>query len=372
MSNKAIEIPISRPSFFGREISEIKEVIKSGWIMQGPKVKEFENKVADYVGARYAIAVSSGTTALHMALLSSGIQKNDEVLLPSYSFIASANSILYAGARPVFVDIDPDTFNLDPEKIVRHITKRTKAIMVVHQFGLPADMDKINKIADKYGFKVIEDAACALGSSYKNKKIGAVSPIACFSFHPRKIITTGEGGMITTSCKKTADRIRILRSHGLMNNKGIILGYNYRMTDLQASIGISQMKYLDHIISKRREKAAYYNDLIGRVRCMEPPFIPSYAKTNFQSYGIKIEGVPAKKIKNAVRKVQKEGIYVKFADMAIHKEPYYIKKFGKKRLKVTEHMADVVLLLPLYHSLSKKEQDLVITTLTKYISYNSK
>lgn len=372
MSNKITEIPISRPAFFGREIDEIEKTIKSGWIMQGPRVEEFENRVADYVGARYAIAVSSGTTALHLALLSSGIQKGDEIIVPSYSFIASANSILYAGAKPEFVEIDPDTFNLDPDKIPQHITKKTKAIMVVHQFGLSADMDRINKIADKYGLKIIEDAACALGSSYKNKKIGAISRIACFSFHPRKIITTGEGGIITTSSREMADKIRILRSHGLKGNKGVMLGYNYRMTDLQAVIGISQMKYLDRVICDRRKKANYYNSLIESTGYIEPPFIPPYAKTNFQSYVVKIKGVQAQKIRSAVEGLNKNGIHVKLANMAIHKQPYYARKFGRKKLKITEYIADIALSLPLFYGLSEKEQDLVVAMLTKYIPYGKK
>jgi dTDP-4-amino-4,6-dideoxygalactose transaminase len=359
--NKRITIPLAKPFFSGREVNEIAEVLKSGWVMQGPKVKEFEGRVADYVGARYAVAASSGTTALHLALLALDIQKGDEVIVPSYSFIASANSIVYAGACLVFIDIDPDTFNLDPAEIKRKISKKTKAIMVVHQFGLPADMDRITSIADKYGLKIIEDAACALGSAYKNKKVGTLSRLTCFSFHPRKVITTGEGGMITTAHKKIADKIRILRSHGLKGNKGIMLGYNYRMTDLQAAVGIEQLKKIDEILTRRHKLAERYNEAFKENRYIKVPFVPEYVTFfNYQSYVIKIKRNSSKTVQQAINLLKIRGIVVKPGAMPTHRQPYYQRHFGKVKLPKTEEIFNSSLALPLYPSMSQREQDYVI------------
>ena len=242
-------IPVARP-FIGREEeAAVLEVLRSGWVSQGPRVAEFERQFAQYVGAAHAIAVSSCTTGLHLALVAAGVKAGDEVLCPSLSFIATANSIQYAGAMPVFVDVDPATYNMDPARIESAITPRTKAILIVHQIGLPAAIAEISEIASRYGLAVIEDAACAIGSEYQGQRIGQPHTLmACFSFHPRKILTTGEGGMVTTSDEGIADRIRKLRQHAMSvsdlarhSSSQIVtesypeVGYNYRMTDMQAA-----------------------------------------------------------------------------------------------------------------------------------------
>ena len=259
-------INIAKPYLTKDEAQSAYDTILTGWITQGPKVQEFEEKFAKHVGAKYAVAVSSCTTALHLSMLTAGIKKGDEVICPSMSFIATANSIMYAGARPVFAEVSPEDYNIDPGYAERMITDRTKAILIVHQMGMPADIDSFKGLCKKNNLKLIEDAACAVGSVYKGGRIGSHSELVCFSFHPRKVITTGDGGMLTTSRKDYYERLRLLRQHGMSVNdrerhasKKVILedyveiGYNYRMTDIQAAIGIKQLEKLDWIVSERRK-----------------------------------------------------------------------------------------------------------------------
>jgi perosamine synthetase len=248
-------IPVARPSIGETEERAVLEVLRSGWITQGPRVGEFESAFSAYIGCRHAVAVSSCTTALQLALLAQGIGPGDEVICPSLSFIATANSIASTGATPIFCDIDLATYNLDPELVEGHITNRTRAILVVHQVGLPAEMNALSRVAGHYGIPIIEDAACAIGSSYEGNLIGRpIGRMACFSFHPRKILTTGEGGMITTNELELAGRLRRLRQHAMSlsdvarhNTRTIAtetydeVGYNYRMTDMQAAIGLVQL-----------------------------------------------------------------------------------------------------------------------------------
>jgi len=272
-------VPVARPSFGVAEERAVVEVLRSGWVSQGPRVAEFERHFAEYVGAREAIAVSSCTTALHLALIVSGVRPGDEVLCPSLSFVATANAIVYAGAKPVFVDIDPFTFNIDPNRVESSITPRTKAILVVHQIGLPCALREISEIASRHGLIVVEDAACAIGSEYEDKRIGSpYSSMACFSFHPRKILTTGEGGMITTADSGVAARMRKLRQHA-MNVSDLArhgatqvvfesydeVGYNYRMTDLQAGIGLVQLERLPEMLARRRMLALRYSERLSAI-----------------------------------------------------------------------------------------------------------
>src|ERR1700730_9626858 len=280
-----MKIPVARPYFGLEEERAVSEILRSGWVVQGPKVAEFEHRIAEYVGATYAVAVSSCTTALHLALYVSGIRNGDEVLCPSLSFIATANSIAYLGARPVFVDVELDTYNMDPARVEEAVTPRTRAILVVHQIGLPARMGEILEIAHCRGLKVIEDAACALGSEYDGQRIGAPhSTLACFSFHPRKILTTGEGGMITTSDEEAANRLRRLRQHAMSmsdvarhDSTQIVteqydeVGFNYRMTDIHASIGLVQLDRLDEMINKRRTIAKRYSEELSQLGWLLPP-----------------------------------------------------------------------------------------------------
>ena len=247
-------INIAKPIISDEEIEAVTEVLKSGMLAQGPKVDEFEKKFAEYSEAKYGIATSSGTTALHTALVAAGVERGDEVITTPFTFAATSNSILYSDATPVYADIDPKTFNLNPEKIEEKITDKTKAIVPVHLYGQPADMDPILEIAEKHDLKVIEDAAQAHGSTYKGKKIGSIGDLGCFSFYPTKNMTTGEGGMVTTNDDDLAEKSAMIRAHGESKRyEQSLLGYNYRMTDIAASIGIVQLKSIDKFNEKRNE-----------------------------------------------------------------------------------------------------------------------
>lgn len=366
------KIDIIRPFLDNREIEAVTEVIKSGWVAQGPKVREFEEIFASFVGAKYAIACTSCTTALHLALFVNGISKDDEVIIPSLSFIATANSIVHCGGRPVFVDIDPATCNIDPDLIERAITPRTKAIMPVHQMGLSADIDRINSIADKHGLFVVEDAACAIGSDYKGKKIGGHGNIACFSFHPRKIITTGEGGIITLDDEKIAQRLRLLRHQGMsvsdldrhLSKKMLIetypeVGYNYRMTDMQAAMGIVQMQKLPEILAKRQEFAGIYNNELSKTEFIRVPDIPEYVTFhNYQSYWIELTPDSPIERNELMEKLLEKGISTRRGIMAIHHEPPY-RDYGAI-LPNTDRITANTLILPLSPTMDVSDAEYVV------------
>ena len=372
-------IPITKPDLGEEEKQLVSQVIESGWVSQGPKVAEFEEIFAHYVGSRYAVATTSCTTALHAALSVSSIGPGDEVILPSLSFIATANSVLYCGAKPVFVDVDPETCNIDAAKIENAVTTKTRAIMPVHQMGMPADLDSIKAIAKKKNLLIIEDAACAIGSEYQNTKIGGYGNIACFSFHPRKIITTGEGGMITTDDRATAERLRRFRHHGMsvsdierhMANTVIIetypeLGYNYRMTDIQAAIGIEQMKKLPSILDARKQRARIYDTDLGNIPPIRIPKVPSYARHNYQSYWIELlDSAPVDR-NTLMAKLLEKGIATRRGIMAIHREPCY-GAYSGMHLPNTDKLTENTLLLPLYPRLSDEEQTFIINSLKEIL-----
>ncbi|MCK9151516.1 DegT/DnrJ/EryC1/StrS family aminotransferase [Methanobacterium alcaliphilum] len=283
-------IPIANPIIEDEEIQEVVEVLKSGFIAQGPKVAEFEEKFAEYVGTKYAVATSSGTTALHIALLAAGVGEGDEVITTPFSFAATGNAALYVNAKPVFVDIDPDTYNLDPSLIEAAITPKTRAIMPVHLYGQAADMGSIMEIARKHDLTVIEDAAQAHGAMYKDKKAGSLGDMACFSFYPTKNMTTSEGGIITTNNKEFADNCRIIRAHGEKERyKHVVLGYNFRMTDIAAAIGIAQLKKLDKFNKKRIENAEYLTEHIKEIEGIKPPYVSPDVQHVFHQYTIRVE-----------------------------------------------------------------------------------
>ena len=282
-------IPIAKPFIGDEEIKEVEAVLRSGFIAQGPKVAEFEEKFAEYIGTRHAIATSSGTTALHVALLCAGIGKGDEVITTPFSFAATANSILYAGGKPVFVDIDPKTYNINPEKIEEAITDKTRAIMPVHLYGQPADMDQICKIAEDHDLKVIEDAAQAHGAIYHGRKVGSIGDMACFSFYPTKNITTGEGGIITTDDDAFDKDARAIRAHGESERyEHVTLGYNFRMTDIAAAIGVVQLKRLEEFNEKRIENAEYLTEHINSIEGIEPPYVAENVRHVFHQYTVRV------------------------------------------------------------------------------------
>ena len=371
-------IPITKPYYGAEEAEAAKTAVESGWVSQGPKVAEFERVVADYCGAADAVAVSNCTTALHLALLALGVGPGDEVICPSMSFIATANSIRYAGAAPVFADVDPRTYNLDPDAAEAAITPRTKAVMVVHQIGLPVDIDRFLAIGQKYGVKIMEDAACAIGSRYKGRMIGGHTEMACFSFHPRKIITTGEGGMITTNNPDYARQLRLLRQHGMsvpdtvrhsanrvITEEYVCVGYNYRMTDIQAAIGIEQMKRLDWIVRRRRELASRYNQAFANHPWLRPPYIPDYAESNYQSYAAQLTADAPISRDDLMQRLLDKGISTRRGIMLSHAEPAYAGHTLTASLHNSERASVQSILLPLFPQMTDEEQGRVIAALSR-------
>lgn len=377
MTVLARNIPVARPSFGVEEEAAVLEVLRSGWVSQGPRVAEFERRFAEYVGATHAVAVSSCTTALHLALLALGIKPGDEVLCPSLSFIASANAVAHVGAVPVFVDVDPATYNVDPECVERAITSRTRAILVVHQVGLPAALIDICAIAAHHGLLVLEDAACAIGSEYENRRIGCPhTSVACFSFHPRKILTTGEGGMITTADRQLADRMRRLRQHAMTvsdlarhSSRRVItesyaeVGYNYRMTDLQAAIGIAQMERLDDMLARRRHLASRYSQELSCVDWIAPPQQPANCRHNFQSYMIALKKDAPVTRDSLMQHLLDRGISTRRGVMAIHREAPYRDRAWEERLPNTRWVTDNTIILPLFDAMTEHDLDFVVECL---------
>jgi dTDP-4-amino-4,6-dideoxygalactose transaminase len=389
-------IPITRPWLDEREVEAARRSILSGWVTQGPKVADFEKEFADWVGAEHACAVSSCTTALHLALLAVGVRPGDEVITVSHSFIATANSVRYCGAIPVFVDIQQDTYNINPELIERVITERTRAILCVHQMGMPCDLKRIIELARRYSVVVVEDAACAVGSEIlwdgSWEKIGKPhGDIACFSFHPRKAITTGDGGMITTSNSEWNAHLRLLRQHGMsvpdtsrhaakevIFESYPILGYNYRMTDIQAAVGREQLKKLGKITHRRRALAQYYRDKMAGIPGFELPYESEWARSNWQSFCVRLpEGCNQRAV---MQKMLDMGVSTRRGLMCTHREASYGREDWScgvasticgcmsgdcERLKVSEKAQEQAIILPLFHQMSREDQDLVINVLLR-------
>lgn len=370
-------IQVARPSLGTEEEAAVLEVLRSGWISQGPKVAEFEREFAAYVGAPHAIAVSSCTTALHLAMLAADINEDHEVICPSLSFIATANAIRYIGAKPVFVDIDRTTYNLDPDRVEAAITPRTRAILAVHQIGMPAAMDELNAIAQRHGLVLIEDAACASGSVYKDRRIGHPhSLLACFSFHPRKVLSTGEGGMITTADHEIASRLRRLRQHAMSvsdlarhSSAKVVaesydeVGFNYRMTDLQAAIGLVQLKRLPGFLHRRRARAAKYTAALRSLPFLVTPSEPSGAESNFQSYMVRIEeGAPMQR-DELMQSLLDRGISTRRGIMAIHRERPYLEAAWDERLPETNRVTNQAIILPLFDQMTDVDQDYILESI---------
>ncbi len=353
-------IPITKLSLGQDEFEEVKKALISGWVMMGPKTEEFEKEVADYVGNKFAVAVSSGTGALYLALKALDIKPGDEVITPTYSFVSSAYVINLCGAKPVFCDVDLETYNMTVKNIEGKITPKTRAIIVVDQFGLSCDLDPIMALAKKHHLEIIEDAACALGSEYKNKKIGSRGKFVCFSFHPRKIITTGEGGMVVTNNLKIAEKIRLLRNHGLLKDRMTSLGFNLRITDIQSAVGLNQLKKIGQYIEKRRQKAQIYTQSFLNNPFFAPPQEPSYTMTNYQSYAVVLHKKYARLTPKIIANLRQKGIGAKIGIIPIHKQPFY---HQKTTLPNSEYLGKASILLPIYPTLSNTEQKYIISTL---------
>jgi perosamine synthetase len=373
-----MEVPFARPSMRGGEAQALAEVIASGWVSQGPRVAAFEAAFAERVGAPDAVATTSCTTALQLALYVSGVRPGDEVIVPSLSFIATANAVWQCGATPVFADIDPLTYNLDPEAAEQAITPKTKAIMPVHQVGLPADMDRFLELSEEHGVALVEDAACAIGAQYKGREIGSLGPLACYSLHPRKVITTGEGGMIAVHDPEVAARLRRLRAHGMdmsdlarHNASDIVFegyperGWNSRMTDMQAALGLCQLEVLDQILEDRRRLAERYTVAIDRIPGLEVPYEPPYAQRTWQSYCVRVGPGAVVSRTELMRRLLREGIPTRRGVMAIHEESSYAGPHAN--LEHTETAAREVLMLPLFPDLTDEQQDHVIGSLAEHV-----
>lgn len=361
-------IPLCKPYLSEKEEAAVSDVLRSNWLMQGSQVFNFEQLIADYVGIRHAVAVNSGTSALTLSLMALGMKAGDKTVMPSYSFVATANSTAHWGGKPVFVDIEPRTYNIDASKIIPAIDSDTRALVVVHQFGFPADMEQVLSIADKHNLTIVEDAACSLGSSYCNRRTGGFGQVACLSFHPRKIITTGEGGMILTNSEKIAQRVRSLRNHGLEvpDNGGRAVcsevGYNYRMTDIQAAIGIVQFGKLDEIIKLRTTLAERYMKALSKMSELRLPEWPDDAAPNFQSFAVEVahDSLDAAAL---IASMKKRGIECSPGIRPIHLEPAYAEEHSHMHLPETMRAAQRSFLLPLYPGMICEEQDFVISSL---------
>lgn len=388
---KRFEIPIAKPFLGAEEVDLVKRVIETGWLIQGPMVKQFEESFAAYTGSRFAVAVSSCTSALHIGFLLHGIGSGDEVLCPSYSFIATANAIRHAGAEPQFIDIDPDTLNICPEKTEQYIeqnydenlkNKQTgrllKGILIVHQIGIPADIDRFNEIAEKRGIVVFEDSACAIGSTYKGNLIGASGNTSSFSFHPRKILTTGEGGMVTTDNEELAQQARVLREHGAsvspfsrhsasstVFEDYAVVGYNYRMTDMQAALGIGQLNRLGDLLAKRDCIATKYNAAFSKIGALAIVTPAKYVSHwNYQSYPLRVREGGAGQRDALMRALQERGVATRRGIPPIHRQGAY---GSSVVLPETEATSSASLFLPIYHTLTDEEVAYVISSVEESV-----
>jgi len=366
--------PVMRPWIGTEEAAAAAAAVSSGWVAQGPRVAEFEKAFAAAIGAGYAVAVSSCTAALHLALVAAEIGSGDEVVVPSLSFIATANAVRYVGAMPVFADVDEATQNLTTATVEPCLTGRTRAVILVDQAGVPAAFDAIQALCAPRGITVVEDAACAIGSVYQGRPVGAGAELAAFSFHPRKLLTTGEGGMLVTPDEEVAARLRRLREHGMdvsgaqrhASRQPVIeryteVGFNYRMTDVQAAIGLVQLGKLDRLVARRRSLAQRYQTMLAGIPGLRTITDPEYGTTNYQSFWVLLpDGFPVSR-NELLRRLAEVGVSARRGIMAAHLEPAYVGH--STRLPVTERLTASSVILPLFHDLTEEEQNLVVSVI---------
>ena len=374
------KIPVMIPLLGEAEAQAAAEAVRSGWVAQGPRVAEFEKRFAALVGAEHGVAVSSCTTGLHLALIAAGVQAGDEVIVPSLSFIATANAARYVGAVPVFADVELATGNLSVETIDAVRTPRTRAIIAVHQGGVPFDTQALRAAAADWGIALVEDAACGAGSTAYGEPVGAGSLISAWSFHPRKLITTGEGGMVTVDDAEVATRLRRLREHGMNVSAAdrhasaqpvleayLETAYNYRMTDIQAAVGLVQLGRLDGIVAQRRAIAERYQELLADLDGLTPVRDPAYGTTNYQSFWVLFEPSFGATRDEALAELAANGVSARRGIMASHLEPAYA---GHPHIELpnTERITRESLILPVHHALTEDDQDHVVAVLRKLAS----
>ena len=371
-------IPISLPVTGLEEWEACREPIMSGWLTSGPKVREFEQLFAERHNVKHAMAVTSATTALHLALVALGVKEGDEVIVPAFTWVSTANVVLYCGAKVVFADINPITFNIDPADLKKRITSKTKAIIPVHLFGLCADMDKIKEIAGN--IPLVEDGACAAGAAYKGTPAGAIGTIGCFSFHPRKSVTTGEGGMITTNDDQLADIMGMLRNHGAsiseeQRHHGAkpyilpdfnLMGYNYRMTDLQGAVGVVQIKKLDKFIDEREKWAAYYTKEFASIPWLRTPKFGADYKHGWQSFVTFVDEAKAPMSRNDImEKLQEQGVSTRPGTHAVHMLNFYKEKYNIQASDYPGAQAanDYSMAIPLHNRMSEEDFKYVVSVI---------
>lgn len=364
------KIQIAKPYIDKEDIAGVLKVLKSGWLSLGPKYQEFEREMASFVGCRYALAVSSGTAALHLGVKALGLRAGDEVITSPFSFVASSNVLLYEGAKPVFVDIEKTTFNIDPIKIERAINQKTKAILPVHIFGQSADMDPIIRISKKYRLKVLEDACESLGATYKGKMVGTEGDIGTYAFYPNKQMTTGEGGMIVTNSKKIYDLCDSLRNQGRADNGEWLvhqrLGYNYRMDEMSASLGITQLKKINWMIEQKRKIVSWYNQALNGIEGVEILQVGPNRTHSYFVYVVRIKNGQRNKLMDKLGKI---GIQTKPYLPVIHLQPFMIKMFGYKKgdFPIAERVAKESLALPIYIGMTSKDIEYISDKIRKIL-----
>jgi len=365
-------IPFAKPFFFDEDIESIKdrieEVLRSGWLTDGPVVRQFEEEFACFVGTKYTIGVNSCTAALHATLLALGLRRGDEVIVPSDTFVATANAALYVSAKPVFADSDPQTFNISVSDIERRITKKTKAIIVVHLGGNPCDMKEIQEIAEDHKLILIEDCAHAHGAKYKEMNCGGVGAVGCFSFYPTKVMTSAEGGMVTTDDYKLATKIKMIKNHGraVYGPAEIFeVGYNYRLTDVHAVIGLAQLKHLNEFIKHRNSVARFYDDELSKVGWLRPQKIREGNSSSYYAYIAKLEDYAPIGRDELASKLKEKGIGTSILYHPVHLQPFYVRQLGfqSEVLPVAEDLGRRTIALPMYNNLSFEEAKRVVETI---------
>ncbi|WP_254455977.1 DegT/DnrJ/EryC1/StrS family aminotransferase [Paeniglutamicibacter quisquiliarum] len=369
-------ISVMKPWLGAAESEALAEVVASGWVAQGPRTAAFEGAFAEHQHVQHAVATSSCTTALQLALIVAGVRPGDDVVVPSFSFIATANAPTYLGARPVFADVEESTGNLSADTVAAVLTGKTTAIIAVDQGGMPLDLEPLRHLCDERGIALVEDAACAAGSTYRGNPVGGGADVSAWSFHPRKLLTTGEGGMLTTNNAEWAARARRLREHAMdvsaAERHGSTLapqehygevGYNFRMTDLQAAVGLVQLGKLDAMVQRRRELAQRYREAFGGMSGLRCARDPEHGTSNFQSFWVEVLPEFRMDREQLIEKLAADEISARRGIMAAHRQPAYAGHPGMvSPLPVTERLTDNTLILPLYHELAEHEQDRVISS----------